>query len=463
MSHALLVALFDAAVTAARGEELLVASSKVSGDVWRYFGPGEPVQMPLPRAGQGRVLVAGAGKAAASLARGLERVLGDRIDGGVVLVKHGHGQELRRIRVLEGGHPVPDAASLAGTQELLRTMEGATPNDTVFFVLSGGASALLVEPTPGLSFADVQMANRLLVNGGAQIEEINAVRKHLSAVTGGRLRQRTRCAAFCALAISDVIGDSPAAIGSGPTVADSSTFQDAVAVVERYGLRSALPPAIVDHLERGAAGLIDETPKSVSAVFRDSHYRIVASNRISLEAAAHVARAQGYRVEILTSEMQGHTHDAAHRFAAALKNVASSRDRGPPVVLLAGGETTLAVEGSGRGGRNQEFALVAAFDLAGVQNVAMLSAGTDGTDGPTDAAGAIVDGSTIARARALGLDPSDFLRRHDTYTLLQALGDLHRTGPTGTNVMDLVIGVVPGSSVPGRGTGKNSVGPRQVS
>ncbi|HKU13671.1 MAG TPA: glycerate kinase [Steroidobacteraceae bacterium] len=427
MQHPLLIALFDAAVRAARGDELPLANSILD--------------VPLPRPGTGRVLVTGAGKAAASLARGLEAVLGDHIDSGAVLVKHGHGQQLQRIRVLEGGHPVPDAAGLAGTQQLMALVEGATGNDTMFFVLTGGASALLVEPAPGLSLADLQAANRLLVNGGAEIDEINAVRKHLSAVTGGRLRQRARCAAFCTLAISDVIGDPPAAIGSGPTVADPSTFEQCVAIVDRYRLRGALPRAVIDHLQRGAAGEIEETPKDTSAIFRDSPYRIVASNRISLDAAARVAREQGCRVEILTTEMQGHTHDAAHRFAATLRRIASAGTGDAPVVLLAGGETTLAVEGDGRGGRNQEFALVAALDLQGMRNVAVLSAGSDGTDGPTDAAGALVDGATIARGLALGLDPHDALRRHDSYPLLDAVGALHRTGPTGTNVMDLVIGV----------------------
>jgi len=308
-------------------------------------------------------------------------------------------------------------------------------------VLTGGASALLVEPAPGLSFADLQTANRLLVNGGAQIDEINAVRKHLSAVTGGRLRQRARCAEFCTLAISDVIGDSPAAIGSGPTVADPSTFQECIAIVERYGLRATLPRAVVEHLERGVAGLIAETPKETSGIFRGSHYRLVASNRISIDAAARAARERGCKVEILTTEMQGHTHEAAHRFATALRQAASARSDNTPLVLLAGGETTLPVAGDGRGGRNQEFALVAALYLQGLANVALLSAGTDGTDGPTDAAGAFVDGSTVARARARGLDANDFLRRQDSYTLLQALGDLHCTGPTGTNVMDLAIGL----------------------
>ncbi|HET9448337.1 MAG TPA: DUF4147 domain-containing protein, partial [Steroidobacteraceae bacterium] len=348
MSDQLLIALFEAAVRAARGADLLIANSEVVANAWRYFGPGGSIDLPLPQPGRGRVLVTGAGKAAASLARGLEAVLGDRIDSGAVLVKHGHGQALQRIAVLEGGHPVPDAAGLAGTRQITQMVEGASGSDTMFFVLSGGASALLVEPAPGLSFADLQTANKLLVNGGAQIDEINAVRKHLSAVTGGRLRQRARCAQFCTLAISDVLGDSPAAIGSGPTVADPSTFQECVDIVERYKLRAALPPAVIEHLERGIAGLIAETPKESSGLFRDSHYRIVASNRISIDAAAQVAREQGCKVEILTTEMQGHTHEAAHRFAAAIREAATSRSNDVPLVLLAGGETTLAVEGSGR-------------------------------------------------------------------------------------------------------------------
>jgi hydroxypyruvate reductase len=440
MSDPLLIELFDAAVRAARGEDLLIANSAAGPNAWRYFGPGGSVEVTLPQPGRGKVLVTGAGKAAASLARGLEAVLGDRIDSGVVLVKHGHGLSLRRIAVLEGGHPVPDADGLAGTRQITQTVEAASEHDTMFCVLTGGASALLVEPAPGLSFADVQSASRLLVNAGAQIDEINAVRKHLSGVTGGRLRQRARCKSFCTLAISDVIGDSPAAIGSGPTVADPSTFQECVAVVERYGLRAALPRAVVDHLERGVAGLVAETPKETSGIFHGSDYRIVASNRLSIDAAARLARERGCKVDILTSEMQGHTHDAAHRFAAALRQAASTRSDAP-IVILAGGETTLPVQGNGRGGRNQEFALVAALDLQGVDNVTLLSAGTDGTDGPTDAAGAFVDGSTVARAGERGLDVNDSLRRQDSYTLLDALGDLHRTGPTGTNVMDLVIGV----------------------
>jgi glycerate 2-kinase len=437
MPDPLLIALFDAAVRAARGDTLLAANSTVSDEVWRYFGPGGSVEIPL----RGRVFVTGAGKAAASLAHGLETVLGDRIESGTVLVKHGHALPLRRIRVLEGGHPVPDAASLAGTQQVLQTVEAASADDTMFFVLTGGASALLVEPAAGLSFADVQAASRLLVNAGAGIDEINAIRKHLSAVTGGRLRQRAKCRSFCTLAISDVIGDSPASIGSGPTVADPSTFAQCLAVVARYRLRDALPRAVIEHLESGAAGRIPETPKEQSEHFPSSPYRIIASNRMSIDAAAHAARKAGCRVEILTTQMQGPTHEAAHQFAAALRRAATADKEARPLVLLAGGETTLAIEGAGRGGRNQEFALIAALDLQDLDTIALLSAGSDGTDGPTDAAGAFIDGSTISRARALGLNPQEALRRHDSYPLLEALGDLYRTGPTGTNVMDIVIGL----------------------
>jgi glycerate 2-kinase len=430
----LLTTLFDSGVAAARGEDVLTAHSSVRDDAWHYDGPGGTLTMPLPR--DGKVLVLGVGKAAASLALGLERVLGDRIDAGVVVVKHGHREQLRRIRIQEASHPVPDQSCLDATTELLRTIQGTTEADTIFFVLSGGASSLLVRPPPGLSLDAIQTTGRLLVNSGAAIDEINTVRKHLSAISGGRLRMHAPTTAFCTLAISDVVGDDAAAIGSGPTIPDPSTFADAIAVIDRHRLRDELPAEIVKHLESGARGDVPETPKDDGS-YPSSPLRIVASNRVSLEACAQRARALGYRVEVVDGQMQGNTHEAAMRFASALRKAAGQG----PTVLLAGGETTLAVQGSGRGGRNQELALVAALALRGVQNIGLLSAGTDGTDGPTDAAGAFADGSTIDRADSAGLDAQDHLRRNDSYPFWQALGDLHQTGPTGTNVMDLVIGV----------------------
>ena len=402
--------------------------------------------MPLPQPGRGKVFVTGAGKAAASLARGLEAVLGDRIDSGVVLVKHGHASAAAAYRVLEGGHPVPDAAGLAGTRQIMQTVEAASENDTMFFVLTGGASALLVEPAAGLSFADVQTANRLLVNGGAQIDEINAVRKHLSAVTGGRLRQRAQVRDV--LHARDLRRDRRFAGGDRLRSRLSRThrrFRNASRSSSATDLRDALPRAVVEHLERGVAGRVAETPKETSGIFRSSPYRIVASNRISIDAAARAARERGCRVEILTTEMQGHTHDAAHRFAAALRQAATARTDGTPVVLLAGGETTLAVQGNGRGGRNQEFALVAALDLQGVDNVALLSAGLTA---PTDRRMRPAHSSTArpsrARARA-GSIANDFLRRQDSYTLLRRArrsasyrSDRHqRDGPRDRTVLSM--------------------------
>lgn len=436
----LLAHLHRVAVQAAHGGKVLVANSHVDGDVWRYTK--DSLAVPLPgRSSPGRVLIVGAGKAAAALARGMQSVLGERISDGVVVVKYGHRESLQRVRILEAAHPVPDASGVAATREVLRLLDDSTAADTVFCLLSGGASSLLVAPAPGLSFEDKVVAGRMLVNSGASIHEVNVVRKHLSAVKGGRLRDRARCRAFCTLAISDVLGDDPSVIGSGPTVPDESTFADALQIVDRYALRSLLPPAIVAHLQRGAEREHVATTVQSGAA-GDTSFRIVASIRLSIDACVREAARLGLRVQIVTQEMSGHTHDAARSFAAALRAAAESRRaEDPPTLLLAGGETTLAVQGTGRGGRNQEFALVAAQALHDFRHVAVLAAGTDGTDGPTDAAGAFVDESLVFRARALGLDPADHLRRNDAYPLLDALGALHGTGPTGTNVMDLVIGL----------------------
>jgi hydroxypyruvate reductase len=349
---------------------------------------------------------------------------------------------LKRVEIVEASHPTPDLSSVHATRQLLALLCTTTDTDTVFFVLSGGASALLFAPARGLSYEAKAVAVRLLVDSGAPIEDINVVRRHLSAVKGGRLRVQARCAKFCTLAISDVIGDDPATIGSGPTVADASTFGDALEVVERHELRSKLPAAAVAYLQRGAEGLGEETPKQGVATFKDDVYQIVASNRVALATCMEAAGKLGYPAEIISESMAGNTHVAARRFASTLAAAAMGMQGSSlPRLFFAGGETTLSVSQGGKGGRNQEFALVAAAELQSIPNVVLLSAGTDGTDGPTDAAGAFADGTTVERACALGFDPREHLRRHDVYPLLEALGDLHRTGPTGTNVMDLVIGL----------------------
>lgn len=418
--------MFVAAITAARGDLVLPAVSRVEGNDWIYSGPGGFLKLPLP-ASNGRVVVIGAGKASAAMASGLERVLGDRIDHGFVIVKRGGALPLRRIRCVEGGHPIPDATSAAATRELLSVVDAIRPQDTVFFLLSGGASSLLCLPVDALSFSDKTSVNQVLVNSGASIAEINTVRKHLSLVKGGRLRERCAAGSFCTLAISDVIGDDPAIIGSGPSVPDETTPRDALAVIDAYGLRESVPKAVIEHLTRG-----ERRPSSRTG----STYRVVCSNRVALEAAAAYAQSQGWAVQLVTDRMSGSTHEAAKNLVRTL------REQAKPTVVLAGGETTLAVTGAGRGGRNQEFAVVAAMELQGVDNITLLAAGSDGTDGPTDAAGAYADGSFVSRARAANRDIDANLRSNDTYSLLDATGDLYRTGPTGTNVMDLVFAVV---------------------
>lgn len=438
-----LTTLFERAVAAARGRELLAGNSHVEGDTWCYEDASGRTCVRLPsRDSEGKVRIFGAGKAAASLASGLETALGDRLSDGLVIVKHGHAEPLRCVSVLEAGHPTPDQASVEATRELVERIQRCSPQDTIFFVISGGASSLLFAPANGVPLEQKRTAVQLLVNSGAPIDQINIVRKHLSAVKGGRLRLLAPCAEFCTLAISDVIGDDPLAIGSGPTVADPSSFADALAVLEQHHIADELPDAVVEHLRLGAMGQRQETPKT-DRIFDRSSYRIVASNRLSLQSCQALAEQLGYRVRVITDQMCGDTHSAARSFAASLRAAAiAQRSLDPPMILLAGGETTLAVRNGGLGGRNQEFALVAASELRGIGNAWLLAAGTDGTDGPTDAAGAFVDGTTIDRALGLGLDPQEHLQRHDVYPLLDALGALYRTGATGTNVMDLVIGIV---------------------
>jgi hydroxypyruvate reductase len=434
----LLKHLYRVAIDAVHGGRTLVARSHVDADIWRFEGGDDALTVPLPEAASnGRVVVVGAGKAASAMARGMEAVLQERISDGIVVVKYGHHEPLRYIRAFEAGHPVPDAAGVAATHQLLRLLQTASAEDTVFCVLSGGASSLLVAPAPGVSLDDKAMTTRMLLNSGASIQEANLVRKHISAVKGGRLRP-AQCRAFCTLAISDVVGDDPATIGSGPTVPDASSCEDALHVIDRYGLRSTLPPSVMTHLICGCGRRDPVAPFQRSSVFR-----IVANIRQAIEACVAEAVRIGLGVRVLSDQMNGNTHDAARSFAAAACEAARAvRAGAAPILLLAAGETTLAVRGTGRGGRNQEFALAAAQTLQGVRHVTLLSTGTDGTDGPTDAAGAFVDESTFARARALGLEPMAHLRNNDSHPLFDTLGDLHNTGPTGTNVMDLVMALI---------------------
>lgn len=384
------------------------------------------------------IWILGTGKAAAAMALHLEDLLRDRIAGGLVTVKYGHLAPLRTVRIIEAGHPLPDENGSEGARRILDLAESAGPRDLVFCLISGGGSALLPLPAQGLSLADKQRTSRELLACGASIHEMNTIRKHLSAIKGGRLAAAVHPATLCTVILSDVVGDDLDIIASGPTVPDPATFDDALAVVERYSLARRLPEAVIGHLRRGAAGEVPESPKPEDPCFAGTYHLIVGSNRQCLQAAREEALKRGYHALILSSLMEGETRDVARVHGAMGREVlATGHPASSPACLISGGETTVTLRGRGRGGRNQEFALAAAIDIDGAREVVVLSAGTDGTDGPTDAAGAIADGHTAARARAAGMDPRRHLEDNDAYPLFERLDDLLKTGPTNTNVMDL--------------------------
>ena len=390
-----------------------------------------------------RVFVLGAGKAGAAMARAVEERLADRIAEGWVNVKYGHTEPLQKVRLQEAGHPVPDAAGEKGATEILRLAESAGKRDLVICLISGGGSALLPLPAEGLTLADKQAVTEALLASGATIHEMNAVRKHLSRIKGGQLARAAFPARVLTLILSDVVGDDLDVIASGPTVPDASTFADAKEILARYGLWRKVPTAVQRHLRRGANGEIPETPKTGDAIFARTQNVIVANNLQAVQAAAARAKALGYNSLILSSRIEGETKDVAKVHAAMAKEMAATgHPVAPPACVVSGGETTVTLERAGKGGRNQEFVLAAALELAGWERVVILSAGTDGTDGPTDAAGAVCDGETVPRARSLGLDPKRHLAEHDAYPLFEALGDLIKTGPTNTNVMDLRLVLV---------------------
>ncbi len=387
-----------------------------------------------------RILVVGAGKAVAPMAKAVEDLLGNRISDGVIVVKDKHGLPLKKIKVREASHPVPDERGVQGTEEILSLVETAGKRDLIICLISGGGSALLIAPVHGISLEDKQNATKLLLACGATIHEFNAVRKHLSRAKGGRLAQMAYPATVTSLILSDVVGDDLDVIASGPTVPDSSTFDDAEQILKGYGIWDQLPPTVRDHLAKGTSDQIEDTPKSDNAAFQQCSQVLVGTNLQALKAAGQEAQQLGYHPLILSSKVEGEAREVARFYAAIASEVLSSENPlKPPVCVLAGGETTVTLTGDGRGGRNQEFALAAALAITGLDNVVVLSGGTDGTDGPTDAAGAMADGTTVARALEKGLEPKDFLRRNDSYNFFQKLEGLLMTGPTLTNVMDMYM------------------------
>lgn len=374
------------------------------------------------------------------MSQGLAEVLQDRLTDGTVTVKYDHVVPVPRITLHEAGHPIPDAAGVRGAEAIMRTAQEAGASDLVFCLLSGGGSALSPAPSDGITLEEKQHFTGLLLACGASIDEINTLRKHLSRLKGGQLARLVAPARLITLILSDVVGDRLDVIASGPTVPDASTFEDCLTIVNRYHLMDRLPSSIRSHLQRGLAGQLPETPKAGETVFTHHQTVLIGNNRLALQAAGQRARELGYTSLLLSSSVQGEAREIARIHAAMAHEIRhSGLPLPPPACVLAGGETTVTLRGDGKGGRNQEFALAASIDIDGLDDVAILSGGTDGTDGPTDAAGAVVDGATIARARALGLNPEDVLQRSDSYHFFAALDDLLHTGPTGTNVMDIYM------------------------
>jgi glycerate 2-kinase len=393
-----------------------------------------------------KVWVFGAGKAAAAMGRAIERILGRYLCGGVIATKYGHGLPLKILEVVEAGHPLPDANSLRSAERIIAFADShIQAEDLVLCLFSGGASALLVSPSEGITLQDKLVCTRLLLEHGADIHQLNAVRKHLSDIKGGGLARLLTPARIAVLVLSDVVGDDLATIASGPLAPDPTTFADCVEILSKLGLLGQVPAGIKRRMELGAAGRIAETPKEGDPIFRGIESFIVGSNAQACTAAAQAARRLGYHVQVLTSRLEGDNREAARfHMSVAGEIVFQQRPLRRPACIISGGETTVKVAGKGWGGRNQEFALHCVRSLAGLAAPCLVaSLGTDGTDGPTDAAGAFADNSTLLRSMKYGsrfLEES--LSNNDSHTFFDRLGDLIITGPTRTNVMDLHLVLV---------------------
>ncbi len=396
------------------------------------------------------VYVVGAGKAAAPMSQAVEEILGNKLTAGIVNVKYGHTAPLRIVKINEAGHPVPDEAGLRGAREIVELLEKTGESDLVICLISGGGSALLPFPVGDITLRDKQVITKALLDSGATIHEINAIRKRISRVKGGRLAKLAHPSALISLILSDVIGDNLDVIASGPTVADTYTLKDCISIIDRYQLWDNAPSSIVQYIEkRGTSS--EETPKPDDPAFIRTQNEIIASNSLAVRAAREKARSLGYNCIILSTLVHGETREIAKIHSAIVKEIIlSGNPISPPACVISGGETTVTIKGGGQGGRNQEFALASAIDIDGLRDVVFLSAGTDGTDGPTDAAGAIASGSTMPRARKLSLDAHSYLNSNDSYNFFKPLGDLLITGPTNTNVMDLRLVLV---NPPANGTG----------
>ena len=386
-----------------------------------------------------RLVVVGAGKASGRMAQALERQVGARIDTGLVVVKYGHGAATKKIRILEAGHPVPDEAGLRASRAMMALIGTLRPDDLLIVLLSGGASSLLPSPAAGITLRDKQLTTQLLLRSGATIQEMNAVRKHVSCAKGGQLAAGTS-ARVASVILSDVIGNDLGTIGSGPTAPDPTTFRDAWRILEQYEVARKVPASVRRRLEAGMKKSLPETPKAGAALFRRVNNLIIGDNRAAVDAVAKAAKGRRLQTLVLSTTVTGEARELAKFFGAMAREIAlQGRPMARPCCVIAGGEPTVTIRGQGTGGRAQEFALAASMEIAGLSNVWVAGFATDGTDGPTSVAGAVVDGETVARARRAKLDLLSVLQDNDAYPCFKKLRAHIVTGPTGTNVNDLYL------------------------
>lgn len=412
-------------------------------------GYAEQVRNYIKKKNFKKIFLVGFGKASYYMAKSFTGVFGQSKNiEGLIITKYGHAHDpasatkrpesLNNIKVFEAGHPVPDENGVRATEGVINLLKDADEKSLVLCLISGGGSALLVSPHKGINLPEKQRMTELLLRAGADISEMNTVRKHISRVKGGRLAQIAYPAEIISLMISDVIGDKLDVIASGPTAPDTSTYQEAIDVIHKFDVMAKTPKNVLDVLNKGKEGVIVETPKEHDPIFKNVQNIIICGNKKAIEAAQNKSRKSGVEAEIISSEITGEARDVGKWLAQKAKETKEQKREGTRC-LISGGETTVTVKGEGKGGRNTELALGFALEIEGINGITLLSAGTDGTDGPTDAAGAIVDGQTIVKAKNLNLDAREFLDNNDSYTFFKQIDSLLITGPTGTNVMDVQI------------------------
>jgi glycerate-2-kinase len=390
-----------------------------------------------------RIILCGAGKGAAPISKAMEELLGDNLESGDIIVKYDHLAELKKVNIHEAAHPVPDGNGLKSTETLLNNLNNLTERDCVFVLLTGGGSALLESLPEEITLDDLQKLSSVLLQCSATIHEINCIRKHISLIKGGQLARKVYPAHCITLALSDVVGDDLSVIASGPTNPDPSTYLDALAILEKYEVTNHIPAVILNHLQVGVEGTIPETPKQGDKEFEKVTNIVIGNNRLALNKAKEKAESLGFNTLILTSMLEGEAKEVAKVVASIIKEIQTTETPiKKPACILLGGESTVKIQGQGKGGRNQELALaVALTDIE--EPYVCVSIGSDGSDGPTDAAGAMVDHTTLKRGESEGLNALEFLKENDAYNYFTPIGDLIITGPTGTNVMDVVFALVP--------------------